>query len=68
MKLIKNPVLYKRTKHINVKYHFVRDEVKEGVISFEYCNMKEMIADVLTRAVTLNKFEFCRDGLDLSSK
>jgi hypothetical protein len=47
-----------RTKHIDTKYHFVRELVKTKAISVEYCPTENMIADMLTKpleAVRLNK-------------
>jgi hypothetical protein len=35
--------------HVDVRYHFVRDYVENGAIRLEYCPMKEMMADALTK-------------------
>lgn len=50
--LTKNPVNRKRSKHIDVKYHFIRDAVNERKISIEYCSSEEMVADMLTKPVS----------------
>ena len=41
-----------RTKHINVKYHYIRDLVERGVIEFKYVKSKENLADLLTKPLT----------------
>lgn len=58
--LSKNPVNRQRSKHIDVKYHFIREAVNEGKIRIEHCPSEEMAADVLTKPVTrvrLRKFQ-----------
>ena len=47
--LAKNPVMHQRTKHIDVKYHFVREEVKQGNISLFYIPSARNVADVFTK-------------------
>ncbi len=49
--LTNNPTQHARTKHIDVQHHFVRDRVENGEVTFKYCSMEEMVADVLTKAL-----------------
>jgi hypothetical protein len=49
--LTKNPTQHVRTKHIDVQHHFVRQQVENDEVTFEYCSTKEMVADVLTKAL-----------------
>ncbi len=49
--LMKNPTQHVRTKHINVQHHFVRKQVQNGEVTFEYCSIKDMMADVLMKAL-----------------
>ena len=51
-KIAENPVLHDRTKHIDIRYHFVRELVQGLQISVVYIETKQMIADLLTKAVT----------------
>jgi hypothetical protein len=46
--LAKNPEAHSRSKHIVVKYYFVRHEVKKGYIALVYCQTDDMPADGLT--------------------
>jgi hypothetical protein len=44
-----NPVDHQRTKHIDIRYHFTREKVKEGILTLEHCPTKQMLADLLTK-------------------
>ena len=46
---MKNPVLHDRSKHIDVKFHFLRDCVDEGQIVIEFVETSRQLADVLTK-------------------
>lgn len=50
--LARNPVNRQRCKHIDIKYHFIRETVSSGKISLEYCPTDDMIADLLTKPAT----------------
>lgn len=59
--LSKNPVNKQRSKHIDVKYHFIRDALIEGKIDIVYCPSEDMVADILTKPVAkirIVKFKF----------
>ena len=47
--MAKNPVFHKRTKHVQIRYHFVREAVEQGTITLEYCRTDEMMADSFTK-------------------
>jgi hypothetical protein len=49
--LANNPAYHARTKHIDIRYHFVRECVENGDITLTYCNTKDMVADALTKAL-----------------
>lgn len=60
-KLINNPVYHKRTKHIDVKYNFIREKVGLGLIKINYVSSKEQLADILTKALPTQTFVYLRD-------
>jgi hypothetical protein len=71
IKLSKNPVMHGRSKHIDVRFHFLRDLVKDGVIKSEFCGTKDQIADVMTKPLKLEHFLRLRQMLgicDVSDK
>lgn len=60
--LAKNPVNRQRCKHIDIKYHFIRETVNSGRVILEYCPTEQMIAEVLTKPTTKIKLKkFAQD-------
>ena len=51
------------SKHIEIKYHYIRDMVQIGVVKLQYVAMDEKIADVLTKPLAIVKFEYFREKL-----
>ncbi|KAG6608742.1 Integrase catalytic core protein [Phytophthora cinnamomi] len=51
IKMTKNPVNHGRAKHIDIKYHHIRDEVKRGEVIVEYCETATMLADIMTKGL-----------------
>ena len=58
--LAKNQHIHGRTKHIDIKYHFIRDMVEAGRIKLTYCASENMIADMLTKGLHVKQFEKLR--------
>lgn len=67
IKLSKNPVLHGRSKHIDVRFHFLRDLTKEGAVKLCYCRSDEQIADILTKPLKANSFMKLRALLGMCS-
>ncbi|KAM7513548.1 hypothetical protein LguiA_003131 [Lonicera macranthoides] len=65
--LAKNQVYHARTKHIDVRYHRVRDWVNSGEVVLEKVNTNENAADMLTKPITAEKFRHCLKLLNLTS-
>uniref|UniRef100_A0AAV1V8R4 Integrase catalytic domain-containing protein n=1 Tax=Peronospora matthiolae TaxID=2874970 RepID=A0AAV1V8R4_9STRA len=51
IKMTKNPVNHGRAKHIDVKYHHIRDEVKRGEVKLKYCETAVILADIMTKGL-----------------
>lgn len=49
--LAKNPNSHKRFKHIDVRYHYIREQVMKKVVNMSYINTKSQLADILTKAL-----------------
>jgi hypothetical protein len=67
IKLSKNSVLHGRSKHIDVRFHFLRDLTKEGVVELCYCKSDEQIADILTKPLKADSFMKLRALLGMCS-
>jgi hypothetical protein len=63
IKLSKNPVLHGRSKHIDVKFYFLRDLCKDGTIDLVYCKSEDQIADIFTKALKRELFIKLRELL-----
>ena len=59
--IAKNPQFHGRVKHINIKYHFIREQVYDNNIKLKYCQTSDMIADMLTKGLGKIKFEKLRE-------
>lgn len=60
IKLSKNPVLHGRCKHIDVRFHFLRDLAKEGTVELVFCGSQEQVANVMTKPLKLDVFQRLR--------
>uniref|UniRef100_A0A0A9X817 Retrovirus-related Pol polyprotein from transposon TNT 1-94 n=1 Tax=Lygus hesperus TaxID=30085 RepID=A0A0A9X817_LYGHE len=63
MDLINNGVLNRRSKHIDVRYHYIKEKVDEGLIQIKYCPTETQIADILTKPLLGEKFQFFKQSL-----
>ncbi len=52
-----------RTKHLNIKYHHFREEVKKGTISIYHVSTEEQIADIFTKALGESLFMKLRERM-----
>lgn len=64
--IARNPVSHSRTKHIEIKYHYVRETIMDGQVSLEYCPTEEMIADLLTKPLASERFAKLRGAMGLT--
>jgi hypothetical protein len=59
--MAQNPAGHSRTKHIDIRHHFVREAIQDGIISLEYCPSKDMFADLLTKPLPRAQYERLRE-------
>ncbi|XP_019442324.1 PREDICTED: uncharacterized protein LOC109347050 [Lupinus angustifolius] len=57
IQLAKNSVFHEKSKYIDVRFHFLRDLVNDGVVELSYCNSQDQIADIMTKPKKLEQFE-----------
>jgi len=65
--LTKNYAYHSKTKHISVKYHYIRDTVAAGEILGRKVHTTENPADMLTKPLPVAKFEHCLDLVGIQS-
>nr|GEW72533.1 ATP-citrate synthase beta chain protein 2 [Tanacetum cinerariifolium] len=63
--LSKNPVQHSRTKHIEIRHHFLRDNVQKGHISIKKVSSVDNIANILTKPLKRESFNYLRLGLGM---
>jgi len=56
----KNPIFHSKTKHIPVKYHFFREQVATQIVKLEYVPKKEQVANIFTKPLPTEKFDYLR--------
>jgi hypothetical protein len=57
IKMTENPVFHEKSKHIDIRYHYIRDMVQIGSIKLQYISTDEQVVDVLTKPLFRVKFE-----------
>lgn len=55
--LAKHPVAHGRSKHIETRFHFLRDQVNKGKLELEHCSTEKEISDIFTKPLKANKFK-----------
>ncbi|KAL6337946.1 hypothetical protein AAG906_005411 [Vitis piasezkii] len=63
----KNPVQHSRTKHIEIRHHFLRDHAQKGDITLEFVSTKDQLADIFTKPLSEEQFSDIRRQLGVIS-
>ncbi|GKF36276.1 hypothetical protein Tco_0113034 [Tanacetum coccineum] len=53
-----NPVHHSCTKHINVRYHFIKEQVERGIVELYFVRTEYQLADMFTKALSQERFEY----------
>ena len=61
--IAKNHVQHIRTKHIDIRFHFIRELVEESVITLEYIDTEHQLGDLFTKNLDTLRFEFLRKSI-----
>jgi hypothetical protein len=61
--LCKNPVHHERTKHIDIRFHFIREKIEDGKVEVDHVRTEEQLADILTKSLGRVKFAELRQQL-----
>ena len=70
MALAKPPVAHARTKHIDIKYHYISEGIQNGLIAYLYnyyllCLINEMIADLFAKGLPKGRFELLQSAMGM---
>ena len=63
--LAKNPVQHTRTKHIDVRHHFIRDHVQKKDVKVQFVPTQQQLADIFTKPLGVDQFTFIRGDLGM---
>ena len=61
--LSKNLVFHGRSKHIEIRYHFIRELVENGDIKMEFCKSEQQLVDIFTKPLGIGPFVQLRESL-----
>ena len=64
--LAKNPIAHGRSKHIDTRFHLLRDQVSKENLRLEFCRSQDQLTDVLTKALKKDSFEKLRVRIGVS--
>jgi hypothetical protein len=59
--MARNPQFHGRAKHIDIKHHFVREQVSNGSMELRYCPTNDMLADILTKGLAQQQYSILRE-------
>nr|GEW24818.1 hypothetical protein [Tanacetum cinerariifolium] len=62
-----NNVQHSRSKHIDIRHHFIREQVEKGVVELYFMTMDYQLADIFTKALPREQFEFQLSRLGIKS-
>ena len=68
IKLLKNPVMHDRSKHIDVRFHFLRELTKASAVELVYRGTQDQLVDIMTKSLKLNVFLKLRALLGIRSE
>ena len=63
--LAKNSEFHKHTRHIDIRYHFVREKIEDGQVALEYCPTQDMLADIMTKPIPATQLCTLRSKLEI---
>ena len=63
IKICENDVMHDRMKHVDIRYHFVRDDVQQKKIKMEWVATQDQLADIFTKSLGSVAFNRIRDQL-----
>ena len=65
IRLSEHPLFHESSKHIEIKYYFIRDKVQEGEVKLEYIAIDEQTTDIPTKPLSRIKFAYFREKMGI---
>ena len=65
--LSENHVFYKRAKHIDTRFHFIRELINDKEICLEFCRYEDQLVDIFTKPLANDTFQYLRSYLGMTS-
>lgn len=65
--ITKNFMFHQKTKHIDKRYHFIKDALQEGIIDLVYCPTEEQLSNIFTKPLANDRLSFLRGMLRVKS-
>ncbi|KAJ0390320.1 hypothetical protein ATCC90586_011926 [Pythium insidiosum] len=63
--LASNPGYHARTKHVDIRHHFIREKINDGVIKVVYIKTEKQLADILTKGLGTKRLQYLRDAMGI---
>ena len=65
--IFKNPIQHSRTKHIEIRHHFIREPIKDDTLTLEFVHTDDQKADLFTKPLDSKRFKFLRQNIGVIS-
>ena len=59
----KNPIQHSRTKHIEIRHHFIKELVEDGILTLKFIHTDDQKVDLFTKPLDSKRFEFLRQNI-----
>ncbi|GJS22912.1 retrovirus-related pol polyprotein from transposon TNT 1-94 [Tanacetum coccineum] len=63
-----NPVQHSKTKHIDIRYHFIKEHVERGTVEIYFVGTEYQLADLFTKALPKERFEYLVHRIDVNAR
>jgi hypothetical protein len=63
MKLSETPMFHDRSKHVEIRYYYIKDMVQRVAVRLQFVTTEDQVADLFTKSLSRTKFKYFRDKL-----
>lgn len=63
----KNTVQHSRTKHVDIRHHFIHQLVEERIVSLDHVKIEDQLVDILTKPLESKRFEYLKGEIGMCS-